>query len=92
MEVAHSRTDVTVTEQALDGMDVDAGLQEVGGKSVTQAVDATAFGQAGGVAYGAIQALNRFVVDRAVAGAVRKHPALRSVGAPVQPQGFEQAG
>lgn len=52
MEIAHGRADVGVTEQALDGMDVDAGFEQVGGKGVPQRVDAATRGQAGGIADG----------------------------------------
>jgi len=34
MKVAHRRADVTVSEQALDGVDVDAGFEQVGGEGV----------------------------------------------------------
>ncbi len=34
MEVAHRRADVAVSEQALDGVDIDAGFEQMGGEGV----------------------------------------------------------
>ncbi len=34
MEVAHRRADVAVSQQTLDGVDINAGFKQVGGESV----------------------------------------------------------
>jgi hypothetical protein len=34
MEVAHRRADVAVSQQTLDGVDINAGFEQVGGESV----------------------------------------------------------
>src|SRR5438132_4795350 len=46
MEVAGRRLDVAMAEQALHRMEIDAGLYEMRGKGVAQAVDAAALGDA----------------------------------------------
>lgn len=38
VEVPHRRADVPVTQQALDGMDVDTGFKQMRGKGVTQRI------------------------------------------------------
>ena len=50
MEVAHRRADVAVSQQTLDGVDINAGFEQAGGESVPQGVDAAALGQTGGIA------------------------------------------
>jgi len=47
MEVAHGGPNVTVPEQALDGMNVYSRLQEMSGKGVTQAMNPEVLAQSG---------------------------------------------
>jgi hypothetical protein len=45
MQVAHGGADMAVPEQALDGVQIDAGFQQVGGEAVAQGVDAGGVGR-----------------------------------------------
>lgn len=92
MEVTHGRADMTVTEQALDGVDIDTGFQQVRRESVAQGMNATAVINAGGTASSMIDALGRLIVKWAVASAIGKQPVFGAINSPVQTQGFEQAG
>jgi hypothetical protein len=59
MEVAHGRADMTMAEQALDGVDIDTGLQQVGGEAMAQGVDAATAFDPGRRTGGLVAALNR---------------------------------
>ena len=59
MKVAHGRADMAVTEQTLDGVNIDARFQQMRGKSVAQAVNTTAAFDAGRFAGGLVTALYR---------------------------------
>ena len=50
MKVAHRRAHVAVSQEALDGVDIDAGFEQVGGESMAKGMDAAALGQTGGIA------------------------------------------
>ena len=52
------------------GMDVDAGFQQMGGKSVTQAVNPTPVFDARRTAGGMVDGRGSLVVERAIAGAI----------------------
>ena len=92
MQITHRGRNVAVPEQALNGMQIDAGFEQVRGKGVAQGMDTATRWQSSGIAGGAIESLNHLVVNRAATGAVRKDPVLRSKSAPVQAQRFEQTG
>src|SRR5882672_10468865 len=47
VDVDHRGRDVAVAEELLDGPDVVAGLEEMGGEGVTEGVTGDAFGEAG---------------------------------------------
>ncbi len=49
MEVAQRRADVAVAHQALDGVDVHPGLEQVRGERVPQPVDAAVLADAGAI-------------------------------------------
>jgi hypothetical protein len=44
MEIAHGGADMAVAEQALDGVDIDAGFEQMGGEGMAQGVDAAVVG------------------------------------------------
>jgi len=44
MEVAHGRADMAMAEKALDGVDIDAGFEQMGGEGMAQGMDAAVFG------------------------------------------------
>ena len=44
MEVTHGRADMAVAEEALDGVDINAGFEQMGGEGVAQGVDAAVVG------------------------------------------------
>ena len=53
MQIAHGGRDVAVAQQALNGGQVHAGFEQMGGKAVAQRVNAAFTGDAGGVTRGA---------------------------------------
>lgn len=59
MEVAHGRADMAMAEQALDGMNIDTGFQQMGGKTMAQGMDATTAFDSGRLSGGLIAALSR---------------------------------
>lgn len=83
---------MAVAEQALQCGQVHAGLQQVRGEGVSQRMNATFAGNAGGVAPGAVHALCHFDAHRAVAGGIGKQPRAWPAIAPVQAQRLEQSG
>ena len=89
MKIAHGRTDMAVAEQALDGVDIDPGFQQMGGKSVAQGVNATTALNASGAAGGMVNALGGRVVEWSIAAVIGKQPALGASDSPVQAQRFE---
>ena len=72
VEVAQGGTDMAVTEQALNGVDVDTGFEQVGGEAVAQGMDAGRSGEAGTITGSPVDALGSLVGHWAVAGAVGK--------------------
>ncbi len=92
MQVAHGGADMTMAEQALDGVQVDAGFEQVGGEAVAQGVDAGGVGKTGGIAGGPVHALGGTVAHGAVAGLVGEQPGARTAGLPVQAQGVQKPG
>ena len=58
---------MTVAQESLHGGQVHAGLDQVCGESVTQAVDAAFGGDAGGISRGAVDALRCVDIDRRAA-------------------------
>ena len=80
-----------MTKQALDGVQIDTGFEQVGGKAMAQRMNAAARGEPSGIAGGAVEPLDRLLSDLSVAGAVREDPAPGAEGAPVQAKRFEQA-
>lgn len=77
VEIAHGYADMAVTEQTQDGVDIDTRFEQIRGEGMARRMDAAVVGQAGRIAHGAVQALDGLIVDRAVAGAIGKHPAPR---------------
>ena len=70
--VDHRRFQVLVSEEILDGADVVAGFEQVGGERMAQRVAGGAFGQAGGsggAGHGALQAGGAEVMPGEAAGA-----------------------
>ena len=53
VQVAHGGADMAVAEQTLDGREVDAGFDEVGGERMTKGIDAAVAGNTGRIAGGA---------------------------------------
>jgi len=47
MDIACGGADGAVSQEALNGAEVDAGFQQVGGEAVAEGVDAAAFANAG---------------------------------------------
>ena len=92
VEVAHGGRHVTVSEQALDGVDVDTGFQQVGGETVAQGVNAARTPKPGFVSRSTIHALRSLGVYRPDAGWVGEQPSTRATQAPVIAQGFQQSG
>jgi len=92
MHVAHGRADMAVTHKVLHGRQVRAGLDQVSGERVTQAVDtARARDAGGGVARGAVDALHGVDADGRVARVVGKEPRAWPPIAPVAAQPHKQA-
>ncbi len=71
VEIAHGGRYVAMAEQALNGVDVDPGFQQMRGETVAQGVDAAGPSQAGAIACRAINARRCLGIDR---------PAVRGVG------------
>ena len=90
MEVAHRRAHMAVTEQTLDGVDVDPGFEQMRGERMAQRVNATAAGNAGSLAGSVIHALGRLVVERTIAPAVGEQPEARAGDPPVLAQHLQQ--
>ena len=59
VEIAHGRANMAMTKQALDGMEIDARLQQMRGKSVAQGVNAATAFDASRFAGGLVTALYR---------------------------------
>ncbi len=86
MEVAHGGADMAVAEQALDGVDVDTGFEQMGGEAVAQGMDAAAVFDAGRATGGMVEAMGGFLINGAFATTTGKEPEFRPAGTPVQPQ------
>ena len=74
VEVAHRGGDVLVAEQELDGVQVAAGFQQVGGEGVAQGMDAALLADAGAQFRGGVDLLGDGDVDRARALAIGEEP------------------
>ena len=92
MQVAHGRRDVAVPQQLLEGEQVDAGFEQMGGETVTQRVNAAVGRQASGIAGGAVDALGGGDADRLIACRVGKQPVGGAVRTPVVTQRCQQLG
>ena len=86
MQIAHGGRDVAVAQEALNGGQVHAGFEQVGGETVSQSVDAAFTGDAGGVAGGSVGALCRRRINRCRAGGIGKQPRAWAPIAPVAAQ------
>ena len=85
MEVARSRGQVAVAQQALDGVDVDAGLEQMGGKGVAQTMDAALFADTGCFLGAVVDALGSAHIDRQIMIAcLGKQPSCRGLAHPVK--------
>ena len=65
MKVTHGRSDMTMTEQTLNGVDVDTGLQQVGREGVAQGMDAARVGDSRRLTGGVIHPLGGTGIDGA---------------------------
>ena len=79
-------------EQALNGVDVDAGFQQMGGETVAQGVDTAVPPQAGTIACRAIDALRCLRINRPGVRGVGEQPNGGVVIAPILAQAGQQGG
>jgi hypothetical protein len=63
MGIDHGRAEVLVAEQFLNGTDIVAGFEEVGGEAVAEGMTAGGFRDAGGADCGGDGALQGVLVD-----------------------------
>ena len=91
MEVAHGGADMAVAEQALDGVDVDTGFEQMGGKAMAQGMDAAAVRNAGSLARRMVETAHSRAIQGG-ASAIWEQPVFGTRDAPVQAQGFKQTG
>jgi hypothetical protein len=80
-----------VPEQALNRVDIDAGLEQVRRKGVTEPVDATRFGDPRAQLRRVVGALKRTGIHRLPGLLRRKQPRARARPCPVPAKPFEQA-
>jgi hypothetical protein len=57
MQAARGRAHMAVAEQALNGMEVDASFEQMGGEAVSQGANAALGGEPGGIARRPVDAL-----------------------------------
>src|SRR5882672_8030692 len=86
MEIAARRADTVVAQQGLDGRQVNARFQEMGGKGMTQAVDAAAFADPRPVFGDMIDVMGRRAPKWVLTTASRKEPQRGAVDPPVAAQ------
>src|SRR4029453_19250382 len=91
LKVPRGRADVAVSEQALDGVNGDAGFEQMRRKSMAEAMNATGFGDPGAELRGVIRALQCSRMHGLPGLFGRKEPRARAREFPVPTQLFEQA-
>ena len=92
MQIAAGGADMTMTEQPLDGVQIDPAFEQVRGKAVAQHVNAAALGDACAVARTLVGALGGQDAQGRGAGVIAKQPFAWFVGACVATQDGEQRG
>ena len=80
MGVDHGGFDAAVTEELLDGSDVGAGFEEVGGEGVAEGVASDSLGELGGGGGGADGALSDGLVEVVTAVALGRFVPVGSGG------------
>ena len=91
MEVPHRRGDLAMAQEALHGVQVDAGFEQVGGKRVAQGVDAALLLDAGAQLGHRVDLLGDGDVDRTRALAIGEEPDARRRALPVRAEIVEEA-
>lgn len=61
-----------MSEEALDGVQIDTGFEQVRGERMAQRMNTTTWRQTDRIASGAVESLDPLIVDRAGAGPIRK--------------------
>ena len=89
LRIASCGREVVVPQQHLNDADVDAVLEQVGGKAMAQRVHADALDEAGGLGRGPAGSMKHLDVDRLVASP-REQPRLGTSKSPIGPQDLEE--
>src|SRR5437867_2615607 len=92
MHVAGGGADVAVAHQSLDGDQIDATFEQVGGKGVAQRVNTATLGDARAITGTPISALGGLDTQRPYTATRAKEPVARLGPAYVGSQQFQQGG
>lgn len=90
MQITTGGADVAVTEQSLDGIQIDPAFEQVGSKAMAQGMDATGLSKVRPRPRAVIGALGRLDGQVAVTVALGKQPLPRVIAAHVQAQVLTQ--